>query len=275
MHVTGARFNGLQQDFIDQPNHRSFLGHLGQFGPVGLNVLQQLDAILNNLLLDQAADRFATHAEMGFDQLVDFCPFGQNRQHRQSRRGADLIQRVQVKRIVGGHHDGPVLASHGKQGLPENDFLGDRSQQRQVDIRLTQIDELQAHRVSQRPQGLLFDHKSQLDGRAQQVALLFAQNLQLGGVDQPLVQQDLSGFHTSTGLRGTGMEGGSNVGFQHFNNSLRQSNVDKRPKGAGIADPRQKPAVFPVRRAKRTPTCLGAGEKASSVGMRFARLTGY
>ena len=49
MHVARTEFDRLEQDLVDQPNDRRLLGHLGELGPVGLDLLEQLDPLVLGL----------------------------------------------------------------------------------------------------------------------------------------------------------------------------------------------------------------------------------
>ena len=70
MHVAGPRFDGFQQNLVDQPDDAGFLRHFRKFAAVGFEFLQQLDAVLG-LLLQQAFDRFAQTITLVRNVFVD------------------------------------------------------------------------------------------------------------------------------------------------------------------------------------------------------------
>ena len=109
VHVAGPRLDRLQQDLVDQPDDRGLLGHLRELGAVGLDLLEQLDAVVARLG-HQAVDRLAAHAQVGLDQLGDLRAAGQHGHDAQAGGGAQLVQRIEVERIAGGHHQRAVGA---------------------------------------------------------------------------------------------------------------------------------------------------------------------
>ena len=88
-------------------------------------------------------------------------------------------------------------------------FSGKVVQQRQVDLGLGQVDELQADLLAHRPQGRLFGDQPQLDGRLVQphaVGLGRPRQLQLPGVQEPFAQQDFASFHDGSRPAGGGAQ---------------------------------------------------------------------
>ena len=116
--------------------------------------LRKLDAVVAGLG-HQAVDRLAAHAQVGLDPLGDFRAAGQHGHDRQPGGRAELVQRIQIERIAGGHHQRAVGAADREEGLAVDEPQGEVVQQAQIDLRLGQVDELQADLFAQRPQGLL------------------------------------------------------------------------------------------------------------------------
>src|SRR5262245_22800178 len=112
--VAGPFVGGVDQDFVDELDDRRFLGHLGHFAVVGLDVLQQLHFIVGPLL-DHRADGVAANAEMRLDEPGDLARAGQYRLHAQAGQRLQFIERIDIERISGRHDDRAVLSRQGPQ----------------------------------------------------------------------------------------------------------------------------------------------------------------
>ena len=182
MHVAGPRLDRFQQDLVHQPDDRRLLGHLGQFRAVQVEILQQLDAVVQFRLGDQALDRLAAYSQMLLDQLGDFDPRSQNRDHGQARDRTHLVDRIQIERIAGRHHNRAVVAADREQRLTVDQFLRkileNLPEAGFLDRR--QVDEIQTHGIADGPQGVFFVHKTHLNDRIQQrFAATLARKIQL------------------------------------------------------------------------------------------------
>ena len=58
---------------------------------------------------EEVVDRFAADAEVRFDLPGDLLALGQHRLDGQAGRGAELIKRIKIERVAGGHRERAVL----------------------------------------------------------------------------------------------------------------------------------------------------------------------
>ena len=99
VNIAGPLVGGFDQDFVHQLDDRGFLGHLGHFAVVGLDVLEQLDIFLGPVL-HQGGDRLAADAEVGLDEPLDFARAGQHRMDVQTRQRLQFVERINVVGIA-------------------------------------------------------------------------------------------------------------------------------------------------------------------------------
>jgi len=162
--------------------------------------LEQLDALVVDLR-QQPLDGLAAHAKMGLYQPGNLRPRGQHRHHRQPRGGTKLIERIEVERVAGGHHQRAIALADGKEHFAVDVSLRKCPQQRQIDVGIGKVHILQAHLIGQCPQRLLFADEAKLHGdfiQALAVGLGIAHNFQLARVEQSTFQQYLADFHKLT-----------------------------------------------------------------------------
>ena len=199
VHVAGPRIEGFQQDFVDQPDHGRFLGHLRQLGAVGFHRPMTFHLVAE--LIHHSLDGFAAHAEVGFDQLGDFLAAGQDRDDGLPGDRAQLIQGIEVEGVAGGDDQGAVFLTHRKHRLAMDELLREGLQQREVDVGIGQFDVVQAHLFPQRPQRSFLGDEAHVDGHLVEplaIGLGRAGDFQLTLVEEPLSQQYFTSFHDST-----------------------------------------------------------------------------
>ena len=186
VHVAGPQIDRLQQDLVDQPHHRGFLGHLREFGIV-VDGLIEFDAVVGRR--QETVDRFAADAQVVLDPLGDLFAAGQHRHHGQPGGHAQLVQGIQVEGIARGDDQAPIVAADGEERFAMDEARGKVLQQAEVDFGVDQVDELQPHLVGQGPQGRLFAEEPELHGglvQAHPLGLGSARLLKLPGIQQAL-----------------------------------------------------------------------------------------
>ncbi|OHB69838.1 MAG: hypothetical protein A2V70_09595 [Planctomycetes bacterium RBG_13_63_9] len=135
VHVAGPRLDRLQEDLVDQPDDRGFLGELRKLGAVTLDLFEQLDPAVERLG-QETLDRLATHAEVRLDQFVDLRAPGQDRHDRQSRGHAEFVQRIEVERVARGNDQGAVVLADGEERFSVDELLRESLEQGEVDLRV-------------------------------------------------------------------------------------------------------------------------------------------
>ncbi len=195
VNVAGPQIDRLQQDLVDQPHHRGFLGLRREFG-VGINGLVEFDAVVG--LGQEAVDRFAAHAQVRLDPLGNLLAAGQNGHHRQACGHAQLVQGVQVERIAGGDDEAAVVAADGEERFAMHEARREIFQKAEVDLGIDQVDELQPYLVGQCPQGRFLAEEAELHGRLIEphaVSLGGPRLFELLGIQQPFAKKHLAHVH--------------------------------------------------------------------------------
>ena len=123
VHVAGHQLEGLDQQLVDEPDDRGRLGDLGQFAAVVGRLADDLDPFLD-VPRDELVDRVAADPQVLFDPLQDVVAAGEDRVEPEARQGGQLVEGLEVERVVGGDADFSVVASDGENRVPEDGRRG-------------------------------------------------------------------------------------------------------------------------------------------------------
>ena len=107
--VAGPLFEGFDQQFVHQPNHRRRLSRGRQFAEFVRNLVEQFDARFGPLS-DELVDRVAAHSQFLLDQAEDFLAAGEHKLHAAAADVAQLVDRLQIERIGRRQRDCVFLA---------------------------------------------------------------------------------------------------------------------------------------------------------------------
>ena len=152
VHVAGPRFDGLQENFVDQPHHRRLLGHLRQLGAVAFDLVEDFQRRRRCWAISPSTVSLPTPRWVLMSLAIS-ASAGQHGDDRLAGGRAEFVQRVEIERIAGGDDQGAVVLLDGKHRLAMDEPLGKSSSERQIDFGLGQIDVIQADFFAQAPAG--------------------------------------------------------------------------------------------------------------------------
>jgi hypothetical protein len=99
---------------------------------------------------NQLVDRVAADPQMFLDPLLNVVAAGEDRVEPKTRKGAQLVESLEVKRVIDGNFDFAIRAADGQNGVAKDGRRGKLRQQSAVDLDRLQIDEFEAQSVGKR-----------------------------------------------------------------------------------------------------------------------------
>jgi hypothetical protein len=100
---------------------------------------------------------------MRFDLAGDLLALGENGLDRETGRGAELIQRIQVERVARGDAQSAVFALQRKQRVPVDQLERKTAEQGQIDVVLLEVDKWDAALIAQCLERSLLADQAEID----------------------------------------------------------------------------------------------------------------
>ena len=193
VNVARPLVDGFEDDLVDELDDAGLLRGFEQILAAGFERGRRV------VLADHLVQRVAAEAVVGLDDLLNLVARGEHGLDVQPGEQAQVIERIQVKRIARRHLQDAVHAPDWHEPLPVNHARGQRAEQFPIERAALQRDDRQVQLVAENLEQLLLCDPTLLHHHAVQAQALGLGNplpfLQLLGGEQAFLRKNVRDGH--------------------------------------------------------------------------------
>lgn len=237
MDVARLLLDCFDEELVHEPDDRRLLGFLGQLAGGVFQLFEQLDAVVGPLG-DEGVDRVAADAQPLLDLLDDVFLPRQHRPQLEPGQHAELVERLEVERVVRGNEDVPVLAFERQERVAEDRRRRELRQELAIDRVFLELDVRNAQLVADGPQHVGLGDQPHVDGH-----LVDAQTVRLGQRQVELLagqkttaDEDFTDLHGRASYASDEASGGVGFGGDSRRVSCRCGQTRRPPPAGFVCD---------------------------------------